>query len=319
MNLLKYKGFAIVLFLLLPLLSFGQKIEKLKNLSTWKKRDIYIQTKRIDSAEQHLVYLINRSGKDQEFYGEKEGHFFIYTEALDSSGHWKNIDHRFYDCLTGIKYYPIPKDHYAWKRVNYPNDNFETKIRYYIRLKDSTVYSKPFSAYVPSYSFGTFREYKEGYWDEKINQKDINQSQKIYYMMQKAGSITSFFKDFDEAILIVKQCIELDPNSEKAHFFLGRLYQRKINTCRKMYSEEALPIVISACLEQLNKANEVANFKNEDIKKEIKKFRKRFQKIIPRKSTFNKDQQFDCIEVDGKIKCFEPCFVKDYVEMTFRN
>ena len=30
-----------------------------------------------------------------------------------------------------------------------------------------------------------------------------------------------------------------------------------------MYSAEGLPIVISACLEQLNKANKVANFKNE--------------------------------------------------------
>lgn len=319
MNLLKYKRFIFTLFLLLPILSFGQKIEKLKNLSTWKKQDIYIQTKRIDSAEQHLVYLINRSGKDQEFYGVKKGRFIIYTQAQDSSGNWTRIDHRLYDPHSYIKYYPLQKDHYAWRKIDYVTGDFKTKARYYIELKDSTVYSKPFSAYVPSYSFGTFREYKEGYWDEKINRKDINQSQKIYYMMQKAGSITSFFKDFDEAILIVKQCIELDPNSEKAHFFLGKLYQRKISTCYKMYSEEALPIVISACLEQLNKANEVANFKNEDIKKEIKKFRKRFQKIIPRKSTFNKDQQFDCIEVDGKIKCFEPCFVKDYVEITFRN
>lgn len=305
------------MFFILPNSSFGQKIKKLKNLSSWKKHDIYLQLKHNDSTEQTLVYLINRSEKNQKFYGTN-GRFHIYAEAKNKFGEWTNIDHRIIASLTGIRYTTLPKDHYSWQRKDFPTGDFKTQARYKVILNDTTIYSKPFNANVPSYSFGTQKEHWIGKYDAKLKNVNLSESNRIFYMFRKASIYANVFKDFDNAINTIKECIQLYPNSEKAHFFLGKLYLRKFSKCRKENSEEELQVTLSACFEQLNTANKIADFKNDEIQKEIHHQSKHFNKILPIKSKWNLNNQLDCIEVDGKIKCFEKCLTNDYVEIKFK-
>ncbi len=318
MKKLNYILFFLSLFFILPNTSFGQRIKKLKNLPSRKKHDIYLQLKNVDSIEQTLVYIINRSGKDQMFYGTN-GRFHIYPEAKNQSGEWTNIDHRIIDCRTGIDYTILPNDHFSWQRKDLPIGDFKTQVRYTVVLNDTTIYSKPFQANVPSYSFGTQKEYLIGQYDAKLKDGDLSESDRIFYMLRKASTYSSVFKDFDNAINTTNECIQLYPNSEKAHFFLGKLYLRKFSKCRKESSEEELQVTLSACFEQLNIANKIAGFKNDEIQKEIQHQSKHFKKILPLKSTWNSNNKLDCIEVDGKIKCFEKCLINDYVEIKFKN
>lgn len=318
MKKLNYILFCLSLFFILPNSSFGQKVKKLKDLSSWKKHDIYLQLKHVDSTEQTLVYLINRSEKNQKFYGTN-GRFHIYAEAKNQLGEWTNIDHRITACLTGIGYTTLPKDHFSWQRRDYPKGDFETEMRYTVTLKDTIIYSESFTANIPRYSLGTQKEYWVGEYDENLKDINLSQSERINNMLRKASVYSQKFKDHDNAISTTKKCIELYPNSEKAHLLLGKFYLRKLNTCRKEISEEEFQITISACFEQLNIANELVDFKNDEIQKEIKKYNKHFKKILPIKSKWNLKNQLDCIEVDGKIKCFEKCLANDYVEIKFKN
>ena len=96
---------------------------------------------------------------------------------------------------------------------------------------------------------------------------------------------------------------------------MGR-FQKK---CRKNISEEEFQVTISACFEQLNIANKLADFKNDEIQKEVQHYSKHFKKILPLKSTWNSNNELDCIKIDGKIKCFEKCLTNDYVEIKFKN
>jgi tetratricopeptide (TPR) repeat protein len=308
----------LFLFFILPNTLFGQRIKKLKALSSWEKNDIYLQLKHLDSIKQTVVYLINRSGKDQEFYGTN-GRFHIYPEANNLFGEWINIDHRITDCLTGIKYTALPKDHFSWQRKDYPTGDFKTKIRYTVILKDTIIYSKPFIANIPSYSFGTQKEYLIGHYDTKLKNINLSDSARIFNMLRKASVYTTVFKDFDNAIITTKQCIELYPNSVKAHFLLGKFYLRKLNICREGITEEEFQVTISACFEQLTIAHKLADFKNDEIKTAIKKYSKHFKKVLPIESKWNLNNKLDCIEVDGKIKCFEKCLTKDYVGIKFQN
>ena len=130
----------VLLLFLFKSNSFGQNIRSLKNPSSWKKQDIYLQLKNVDSTKQTIIYLINRSGKDYHYYGSN-GKFEVFTEAKDSLDRWSKIDQKLIDCSYGLGYSLLPVNYFSLKKKDFLKGNFETEVRYSVHLKDSIIYT----------------------------------------------------------------------------------------------------------------------------------------------------------------------------------
>ncbi len=309
-------SFILILLFLFKNNSFGQYTRALKNPSSWKKQDIYLQLKNVDSTKQTIIYLINRSEKDYHYYGSN-GKFEVFTEAKDSLGKWSNIDQRYIDCAYGLGYSLLPINHFSLKKKDFLTGDFETEIRYSVRLKDSIIYSKPFLARIPFYSFLDYNHFNLERLKKNLGNKNLTDQQKISYHFRRAAIYTRKIKDYEKAVSSCKEALQLFPKSEQLHFLLGQIYLLKMSQLKKVstISKEEQFIILSEGFREFEIAHEFVNVKDDDIKKIIKKYRPH----LPVKSNWNLNKELDCIEVDGKIKCFEKYFIHDYVEIVFRN
>lgn len=296
-KLIQFTSIFLLLFLFKSN-SFGQYIRPLKNPSSWKKQDIYLQLKNVDSTKQTIIYLINRSEKDCHYYGSN-GKFEVFTEAKDSLGKWSKINKRLIDCSYGLGYSLLPVNYFSLKKKDFLKGNLETQVRYSVHLKDSIIYSKPFIAKIPAYSFLDYDYFNIEKLKENLEIENLTDQQKIRYHFRIAVIYARRIKDYEKAISSCNVALQLFPKSEKLHFLLGQIYLLKLNYLRKHtpITEIEKMIIFSLGFNEFEIANEIANAKNKDIKKYLKKYRPH----LPSKSKWNLTNELDCIEVDGKI------------------
>lgn len=311
----------VLLFIFLNVsFTFGQRTYPLEESAKNKRQGVYLNVKMVDSLDYLKIFLVNRSEKKYRYYGLHQ-YLEINTEAKNQDGEWLSIDPVGGLCLTGYGYSSLPSNNYTKIKKDKFSGDFKTEVRFSVSIKDSIlfseptiVYSEPIEMNIPSGSFKAKYDWRLNKYEKRITEtNDFRVKSKFAYRKALIGH------KFDDIEFVKKELIRalsFDQKNGNARFSLSNLYMKYWNDNQNKITINDEAILICASINEMEKIN-LLEFP--DKKRNVMKYIKMGKDYFSKKENWNPEEIQDCKIIDGKYKCFEKHFIKDYVELRFKQ
>lgn len=292
-------------------------IKKLPDSVYYPEGKVYVSYT-IDSSNCIKVFLINKTDTitlvNRNAMSNQDD-IFVIQEAQDIAGNWIPIEHFYTDQCVGPSWYgfEIPQGYYLRLNARKYEGNFETQIRFKVKVSNGFVYSFPFKGKINKAQFEMYL-YEE---IDSLNKQDrievlkrddisdVEQAEQAYLK----AIINTREKKYISSLAYCDLATKLAPNFGKAHMLKGNIYLlawNKENCDMNLTDECKFSIMVCAAVEEWEKAR-----KDEEYKDFAEEQIEAFRKYLPEKTCLENLENGDKYKIE--------CWINNTISIKFKN